>query len=184
MRPFSIKVLVYIFSISVIFTLNCLFITESYIRERYNTKGNLGFSYILSNAINRIFYSVIFAIFINFFISCLFDGELRIKSLVKREQNDVVLRQELNNVIRKMKIHIIIFIICTFLIMCFFWYYLSTFCNCYHGTQLDWLIGSLICIFFVQLFPFILCLLYTTFWYFGIKCKLEILFRISHCMIS
>ena len=184
MRPFSIKVLVYIFSISVIFTLNCLFITESYIRERYNTKGNLGFSYILSNAINRIFYSVISAIFINFFISCLFDGELRIKSLVKREQNDVVLRQELNNVIRKMKIHIIIFIICTFLIMCFFWYYLSTFCNCYHGTQLDWLIGSLICIFFVQLFPFILCLLYTTFWYFGIKCKLEILFRISHCMIS
>ena len=66
----------------------------------------------------------------------------------------------------------------------FFWYYLSAFCNCYHATQMDWFIGSLICIFFVQLYPFILCFLSTLLWYFGIKCKIGLLFRINHCLIN
>ena len=184
MRPFSIKVIVFIFSISVIFALNCLFITESYISGKYTTTKNLGFAYILSNAINRIFYSVISSIIINYCISCLFDAELRVNSLIKREKDINILSKELNNVCRKMKINIIIFIICTFLLMAFFWYYLSAFCNCYHATQMDWFIGSLICIFFVQLYPFILCFLSTLLWYFGIKCKIGLLFRINHCLIN
>ena len=184
MKPFPIKAIAYFFMISVIFAVNCLFITESYISEKYNYKGKIGLSFILNNAINRIFYSVISSIIINYCISCLFDAELRVNSLIKREKDINILGKELNNVCRKMKINIIIFIICTFLLMAFFWYYLSAFCNCYHATQIDWFIGSLICMFFVQLYPFILCFLSTLLWYFGIKCKIGLLFRINHCLIN
>ena len=182
MKPFPIKAIAYFFMISVIFAVNCLFITESYISEKYNYKGKIGLSFILNNAINRIFYSVIVSVIINYCVSCLFDSEIRVKNLIKREEDIQVLKIELAKIIKKMKIHFLIFIICTYLLMFFFWYYLSAFCNCYNGTQKDWFFGSLICIFIVELYPFILCLISTLLWYIGIKCKADIFYKLNRCL--
>ncbi len=182
MKPFPIKVIAYCFMISVIFTVNCLFITESYISDRYNHKGKLGIAFILNNAINRIFYSVIVCIIINYCVSCLFDSEIRVKNLLKREEDIEALRSELYNIIKKMKTHFLIFIICTYLLMFFFWYYLSAFCNCYNGTQKDWFYGSLICIFIVEIYPFILCLIRTLLWYIGVKCKANTFYKLNRCL--
>ena len=182
MKPFPIKAIAFFFMISVIFAVNCLFITESYISQRYNHKGKLGLAFILNNAINRIFYSVVVCIIINYCVSCLFDSEIRVKNLIKREEDIQILRNELAKIIKKMRINFLIFIICTYLLMFFFWYYLSAFCNCYNGTQKDWFYGSLICIFIVEIYPFILCLINTLLWYIGVKCKANTFYKLNRCL--
>ena len=106
------------------------------------------------------------------------------KDIGLKKKNPQKFQNEIFKVLKAMKRNFLIFIILDFIILIFSWYYLSAFCNCYHATQMDWFIGSLICVFFVQLYPFILCFLSTLLWYFGIKCKIGLLFRINHCLIN
>ena len=54
----------------------------------------------------------------------------------------------------KLKIKIAIFIVMEFLLMIFFWYYVSLFCAVYKETQESWLIDSLLSLLFSFLLNF------------------------------
>ena len=90
----------------------------------------------LSNSIHKIR-----EIFIN--------EELKIKKNKKyivSEERKKEIFNEIQKILKKHKIKIIILIFIEILIMFFFWYYVTDFCNFYSITQLSWLLDSFLSI--------------------------------------
>jgi hypothetical protein len=58
-----------------------------------------------------------------------------------------------------LKIKFILFFVLSFLILLFFWYYISCFCFVYKNTQIHVLNDSLISFVFSMIYPFVLCFL-------------------------
>jgi hypothetical protein len=68
------------------------------------------------------------------------------------------------------------------LLMCFCWYYLSSFCYCYPNTQINWLIGGFITWLFCLILPFIYCFLITLLRFLGLRYKMELMYKLSSCL--
>ena len=56
------------------------------------------------------------------------------------------IQNEINKILKKFKIKMIILIIIEFSLMLFFWYYVTAFCHVYNSTQYSWLFDSLLSI--------------------------------------
>ena len=180
-ESFPIKIMIFIFEIALFFALNGIFYSLSYISERfYNVKG--GFMFFFKNQIYRIIYATMCAEVINFLINFLTGSKDKIELLIKREKNNDTFRIEVVKVLKNMKRKYLIFIILNYIVIIFFWYFLSTFCNVYHNSQLDWFYGSLITFAVIEILPFIFCLFISAMRFLGLKCKMEGAYRLSQCL--
>ena len=180
-ESFPIKIMIFIFEIALFFALNGIFYSLSYISERfYNVKG--GFMFFFKNQIYRIIYATMCAEVINFVIDFLTGSKDKIELLIKREKNNDTFRIEVVKVLKNMKRKYLIFIILNYIVIIFFWYFLSTFCNVYHNSQLDWFYGSLITFAVIEILPFIFCLFISAMRFLGLKCKMEGAYRLSQCL--
>ena len=119
---------------------------------------------------------------INFLINFLTGSKDKIELLIKREKNNDTFRIEVVKVLKNMKRKYLIFIILNYIVIIFFWYFLSTFCNVYHNSQLDWFYGSLITFAVIEILPFIFCLFISVMRFLGLKCKMEGAYRLSQCL--
>ena len=144
-----IKLILFLFSISLYLALNALFFNDSTMHKIYIYKGNFKIIY----QIKQIIYSSIISSVINTII----------RNLSLTERNIVQLKNEKSNKIEKGKkllkllfIKFIIFFIFIFLLL--FWYYLSCFCVIYKNTQILLIQDSLISFGISLLYPFILLL--------------------------
>ena len=67
--------------------------------------------------------------------------------------------KEIEKIITVHKIKVIILFFIEFLIMLFFWYYVTDFCHIYPKTQLSWLFDSFLTLISRLIFVSLLCLL-------------------------
>jgi hypothetical protein len=132
--------------------------------------------------LNIIVYSTAVGMVVLYIIKFIFSARRRLDTLVKREKDSEVFRNEAIKCINRMKKEFIFFIILTFTFELFFWYYLICFCNVYKNTQIDWLKSSLITIFVIEILPFFLVLLIAILRFVGMKFKLESLYKTSQCL--
>ena len=177
-----IKAICFFLSASLYFTLNALFYFEDVISAEYNHKGPMTFGYIFTNEIDRIMYSMLIGSVIDLILPCLTDTKGRIKSLIRRENDNEKFRDESIRIVKVLKTKILIFLIFNTLLMCFCWYYLSSFCYCYHNTQINWLIGGFITWLFCLILPFIYCFIIALLRYLGLKYKMELAYKLSSCL--
>ena len=177
-----IKAICFFLSASLYFTLNALFYFEDVISAEYNHKGPITFGYIFTNEIDRIMYSMLIGSVIDLILPCLTDTKGRIKSLIRRENDNEKFRDESIRIVKVLKTKILIFLIFNTLLMCFCWYYLSSFCYCYPNTQINWLIGGFITWLFCLILPFIYCFLITLLRYLGLRYKMELMYKLSSCL--
>ena len=177
-----IKAICFFLSASLYFTLNALFYFEDVISAEYNHKGPITFGYIFTNEIDRIMYSMLIGSVIDLILPCLTDTKGRIKSLIRRENDNEKFRDESIRIVKVLKTKILIFLIFNTLLMCFCWYYLSSFCYCYPNTQINWLIGGFITWLFCLILPFIYCFLITLLRYLGLRYKIELMYKLSSCL--
>jgi hypothetical protein len=180
LKPFSIKLLVLIFSFSCYFVINGFLYNEDYVSQKLESKGNKTFYEYLSDSIERILYTSIVGGAISFIIGIVFNTEKKIDEVIsKYKDNKILLKGEIAKIFRRSKITVLCFIIIQFVLMIVFTIYIFCFCYVYPNNKLDWFESSLIVIGIIQSFSCFTCFLFTGIKYLGIKFQLEFCFKIN-----
>ena len=140
-----IKIILFLFSLALYYTVNALFFTDSTMHKIYKDKG----SFVIIYQIPQIFYSSIISSIINIIIKTLSLSEKNIIQL-KNEENK---KKKASELIKCLIIKYIFFFILTFLFLLFFWYYLSCFCAVYRNTQIHLIKDTMISFTFSLFYP-------------------------------
>jgi len=174
----TIKINLLFFRLEIIFVLNALFYTDSYISEAYHNNGNLNFGFSLPKAI----YSILVSIIVTIFLKMLTTSKKEIYKKIKENDDKLEYSMAINDVLNNLKIKLIAFFICQFIFSFIFLYYVSAFCAVYQNSKLYWFYGCLESIAIDFLIAFIYCIFITTFRYFGLKNPTKCLFEFSNIL--
>ena len=150
----EIKIILFLFTFSLNYTINTLFFNESEIHQIYEEQGKYNFVHQLP----RIIYSLIISSVINVIIKniSLTEGNIvKIKKIKEIENIEEQKLKFLNLLFIKFKL----FFIILYIFILFFWYYLSCFCAVYQNTQKFLIKDALIGFGLSFIYPFILNLL-------------------------
>ena len=127
---FTIKLTLLIFSFSLYFTVNALFFDDNTMNKIYKNQGHLKiYFYTL-----HIIYSTLISSFITLILRTL---ALSSKNMlkIKNIQGKKTALMESVKLIKLLYIKFNIFYIISFLLLIFFWYFISAFCAVYNNTQ-------------------------------------------------
>jgi len=177
--PYSIKIISYLFILSLNLFFNALLYNEDQIYE-----GTESMSKNISNLFLRAFYSFIIVECIYYIINCLIKNANYLKSLVYRVKKEKQLRVEAYQSIKHIKINFGVFIIIVMIFEILFWFYLSSYCYCYHGEQIELFLGFLVTQLYIEIFCIPLSLYLTVFRFIGLKCKATTCYKISQTFLD
>ena len=190
--PSTIKTIRFIFMIALNFFINALLLSQKYFSNKFNyfdKKYNfryidLGdiptserFSYSFGHtAINSLIcFLICFVIqsILNYFY---FNIRNKINEIIDKNKNDEEMMIEfLEAIIRKYKFLFMIDMI----LMIFFFCYMINYSAVYIGGDLDYISAGILTFIFLQVFPFIICLILASIRYLGLKVSSEKLSKIS-----
>ena len=190
-EPFPLRLSVLKFLLGCDLALNAFFYTDDKISERHLSNKNY-FVFALTNNFIAIFLSLLIGYAFMIFFANLNNITNELRQIFREEENKIkkdnkyivpiqrkkVIILEVKRIIRKFKIKITIFYIIEFILMIFFWYYVTVFCYVYNKTQISWLINSLITILIRIIFDFILNLLLSIVYKCSIKFNSACLYRV------
>ena len=145
-----IKVILFLFSFALYFTVNTLFFSDSTMHKIYEDQGIFNLIYQLP----QIFYSTIITGIINLIIKYLSLTEKEIANIKKEQNVENNLNVKKSKLLVYFKIKFIIFFILLFSFLILFWYYLSSFCAVYKNTQITLLKNTLISFGLSLIYPF------------------------------
>ena len=177
--PYSIKIISYLFILSLNLFFNALLYNEDQIYE-----GTENMSKNISNIFLRAFYSFVIVECIYYVINCLIKNANYLKSLVYRVKKEKQLRVEAYQSIKHIKINFGVFIIIVMIFEILFWFYLSSYCYCYHGEQIELFLGFLVTQLYIEIFCIPLSLYLTVFRFIGLKCKATTCYKISQTFLD
>ena len=144
-----IKICLFFFSFALYYTVNCLFFDDDTVHDVNQNSGKFDFIYNLP----QILYSTIISAFINAIIKFFSLTEKNILKL-KNDKNVKSYNITVPKLIKCLKIKFICFFSISFLLLVFFWYYLSCFCAVYKKTQIYVIEDTLISFGLSLLYPF------------------------------
>ena len=146
-----IKIFLFFFLVNLCHDINVLFFSTNVIDKIYEDKGKYNFSF----QIPQILYSALISKFIDSLIKFLAlsqDNIVEFKKEKKKQNSD---NNYIIKIIRNLKIKFIAFFCIAFIIIVFFWFYLTCFCGVYENTQKHFTINSIISFIISLLLPFI-----------------------------
>ena len=156
---FSLRLCLLLFIISSDLGLNALFYMEDKISEKYKYAKGL-FLFTFNNNITIILLST----FIGFLFMTLFtnlsNSTNALRDVFRKEEEKIQnnkkykvtpkrkkeILDEIESILKKYKIKVIILLFIELLLFLFFWYYVIIFCHVYQSTQKSWLLDSLLSI--------------------------------------
>ena len=151
----TIKLSLFLVSFSLYFVINGFFFSDDTMHKIYEDKGSSKFIYQMP----QIIYSSVVSLVINTILKILSLSQSSFLKL-KKENDLTTARNKAQDINKCLKIKFLIFFIFSFLLMVFFWYYISCFCAVYNNTQIilikDTFISygiSMIYPFFINLIP-------------------------------
>ena len=147
-----IKIILFLFTFALYFTINLLFFNEATLHKIYEDQGKYNFVY----QIPYIFYSTIITSVLNIILKYLSLTENTIIELKKIKNN---IKEQNSKIIEYLTKKLIIFFILIFTFLLFFWYYLICFCGIYKKTQIHLIKDTLISFGLSLIYPFLLYLL-------------------------
>ena len=183
--PKSIRLIFLIVMIDLYLVVNALFYNEAYIRDLYYLDKEETFFSFVPRSLNRIVYTSLASEVLDFIISLLFPTENKIKKIMIRKKNNV--REMKDKIIISTKNIInnyVIFIIISYVLTIFSWYYISCFNNVYPYLKLEWIKSSIFIFIVIQLIIIIGCFIFAFLRFISIKCKNERIYKISNYFFS
>ena len=146
---FLLKLGFFLISFSLYFSVNAMFFTDDTIHKLYKANGKYNYLY----QIPKILYSTFICAITNIFLKKL---SLSQNEILKIKQGlDINKTKEKIKTTKKcLKIKFIIFTIIGFILLLFFWYYLSTFCSVFVNSQIPLLKDTIISYGLSMLYPF------------------------------
>jgi len=145
-----IKIILFLFSFCLYFTINALFFSDPIIHKIYEDEGEYNFIYQTP----IILYSTIISSFINTIVRYFSLTETNIIKIKK--EKDI---EKKNKIFHYIFIKLIIFFILISLFLLLFWFYLACFCGIYQNSQVHLIKDTLSSFGLSFLYPFILNLL-------------------------
>ena len=126
-----IKIDLFLFNFALFYIINALFFNDDTMHKIYKNKGNFD----IIGQLPQIIYSTIISSLFGFILEMLALTEDTILQLKKiRIKN--VLNKIFVNLVKKIKIKLLLYFIVIIIFLIFFWYYLSMFCAIYINTQI------------------------------------------------
>ena len=184
LKPFSIKVIVLLFTISCYLVINGFLFNEEYVMKILRRKSK-GFYYFLVDSTTRIVYSSIIGGVINIIVGLLFRADKQLRKVQsKYEDNKIILHGEIVKIYKSTRSLYIIFTIFNICCMLIFIFYLFCFCGVYRNCQADWFEGCFIVLFIMQLVPVIVSAFLAVMRKAGLICKIEFFFKINSWIIE
>ena len=170
--PFQIYLGIFIFTLSFDLSINALFYSNSNISKRYNSqKGLISFT-VSNNTMIIIISSIVSLIFIPIMIKfSKIDNDIR--KIFSREEirlkkdknytiNDIQKRRiftEVENALKYYKIKLILLLIFQFIFLLFSWYFVTSFCQVYQNTQINWLANFLSAVLIRFVIEIVICII-------------------------
>ena len=127
----TLKICLFLVSFSLYFTVNGFFFTDDTMHKIYEDNG----AYNLFSQIPVILYSSVISTVINMILKQLALSEKNILAL-KQEKNTNKKMLYIKSIRNCLFIKFIIFFVLSFMLLLFFWYFISCFCAVYINTQL------------------------------------------------
>ena len=179
------------------FSLNTLFYFSEKISDKYHYKGNNLFLYSFVNNISITLASTLLSNIIVALLKFLISSnneiiknfrieEIKMKknkkyTITKKRKRIIYLK--LQEILKKQRIKIILFIIIEFILLLFFFYFTTAFCEVYKSTQKAWLIDCLTSFLFSLvievLIGFIIAILYIC----SLKNKIKLFYHIVKILL-
>ena len=199
--PLELKPLrfcIFIFNYTCDLALNALFYLSQNISDKYHYSGpNRIFFSLINNLTKSIASTIVGYILLFIFTSLSQSRDTIIKifrtqdNLLKKDktykvddETKIKISNEIEKILKCLKIKIICFVIFELLLSLFFFYYVTAFCHVYKSTQTSWLLDSLssyiISFFITLILSLILAMLYKL----SVNYKINILYKISLLVYS
>ena len=145
----TIKISLFLISISLYFTVNGFFFSDKTMHKVYEDKGK----YDIMFQIPKLIYSTLVSTGINMILKTLSLSENSILEIKKmRNMKDALEKSKRAEYCLKIKFAI--FYILSFIIMSFFWYFISCFCAVYINTQIILIKDTIISFTLSMIYPF------------------------------
>jgi hypothetical protein len=154
----QIKILLFIVSFGLYFTINAFFFGDDTMDQIYEDNAIFNFIFQLP----QILYSSIISSVIDIILHKLTISEDQILEM-KKEKDMEKCKQQANKIKNTLKLKLIIFLIFSSILMLFFWYFISCFCAVYVNTQHILIEDTFISFGTSMLYPFGLKLIPTIF---------------------
>ena len=167
-----IKICLFFFSFSLNLTVNALFFNDKTMHKIYLDEGKFNFVY----QIPQILYSMIISTAINIIISFLSLSE---KKIIEMKHRKIYNKKKLNI---NLKIHFILFFILAYILLIFFWFYLSCFCIVFPNTQIHLIKDTLISLALSFTYNIFTSLLPCFFRIYSLKIRKQCLYKISQLL--
>ena len=171
-RP--LKILLFLISFALFYTVNALFFNDSTMHQIYEDKGAFNFLY----QIPQILYSTIISTAIKMIISILSLTEKDFIKLKSKKSKKLALKG-LGGILNKISKKSIVLFALSYLFVILFWYYLSCFCAVYKNTQVYLIKDTLISFATSLLYPFAINLIPGMLRMPALKSKKKFLYTIS-----
>lgn len=127
---FTIKLTLFIFSFSLYFTVNALFFDDNTMDKIYQNQGHLKYYFYTLH----IIYSSLISAFITLILRTLALSNKNMLKIKKIQGKKAALIESVK-LIKLLNFKFNIFYIISFLLLIFFWYFISAFCAVYNNTQ-------------------------------------------------
>ena len=145
----QIKILLFIVSFSLYFTINAFFFSDDTMDKIYEDNGIFNFVFQLP----QIIYSSLISSVINIILHKLSITESQILEM-KKEKDMEKFKEKANKIKKKLKIKLIIFFVLSSVLMLIFWYFISCFCSVYENTQIILIEDTAISFLLSMIYPF------------------------------
>ena len=188
----QIRISIFILNYSCDFALNALFYFNEKISDKYHYEGDSLYLFTFVNNMTIYIFSIVVSYFLVKSLNLLTNSKEAIKVLFREEEQKMrknknykvdpnkkkFIFKSLLKIFRVMKIKILIYIIIEFLLVIFFLYFITAFCEVYKNTQIlllyDCFISFLISIPFELLISFFESLIYVI----SIKVNIKFLYSL------
>ena len=174
----TIKINFLCFRLEIIFVLNALFYTDSYISKTYYNNGKLNFFISLP----KVLYSFLVCLLVNIFLKLLSNNKNQIYNIIKNKDDKLEYEDLMNKLLSTIKIKLIIFLIIQFIFSFIFLYYITAFCAVYQNSKIYWLFGCLETFAIDMIFSFIVCIFIASLRYFGIRKRIKCFYIFAYIL--
>ena len=151
-KPRPIKILLFVLDIDLYLFINALFINEEFISQIFHSDKKDNFFSFIPRCLDRFFYTTLVGVIVNYLIEFFFIEEKKLKGIFKRNKDsEIILKYEISQLIKDLFKRFRSFIIISFIINSFIFYYISCFNNIYPHIKYEWIKSSLLIIVIMQI---------------------------------
>ena len=187
-----IRLCVFIFSFACDFALNALFYLSDNISDKYHYTGAYRELYALVNNLTISLVSTVVSFILLFFFQSLTQSSKKIENLFREQENLLKndkeykvnnetikeIKNNIDKIIKCLKVKIMTFIFFEVILMLFFFYYTTAFCQVYPSTQVSWILDCISSYVISLAITLLISFLCTSFYKLAIKYRIKILYKI------